>query len=97
MEYVAEKREIISVWEIYSVCVCVWSALRQAWISDWVSFHVHTNAAGAHTRASLRLWRQQMQSSDGGQVCSMSLSLSLSVGPGAGHCKGQHASDGKGQ
>lgn len=28
---------------------------------------------------------------------SRSLSLSLSVGPGAGHCKGQRAGDGKGQ
>ncbi len=68
--------------DLLCVCVCVWSALRQAclmWISDRVSFHVHTNAAGAHTRASLRLWRQQMRSSDGGQVCSTSLSLCLSL------------------
>lgn len=34
---------------------------------------------------------------EGRCVACLSRSLSLSVGPGAGHCKGQRAGDGKGQ
>lgn len=96
MECAAEKREIISVWEIYSVCVFGQFSGSPVWCESPIGFlFMYTQMQLAHTLVHHRSFE--------GSRCvarlslSVDLSLSLSGGPGAGHCKGQHAGDGKGQ
>lgn len=64
------------------------------------SFHVHTNAGGSHTYTLVHHYSfEGCRCRTVGRSLSLSLSISISLSLSfsrAGHCKSQHARDGKG-